>query len=523
MTFKTIEELLGSPLSERINTLDATGFTERVLKSTRLENHIYKELHDDHETLGKLETEGLKKLNSFKKLAHDAFQSCYAINPRFNAEEHLTASAKKINRFMLNHIMNDAAYPAVKAICEGKELPAIEAAAEFMAKLLPQLDALLKAATGEKERANVLDKLELQHEEMLAQLANLLNKQRENPDDTDLRQKVVKLANRAESKSGQIADLGAMIDRKLQANGETVKQIVATAFKTAAEKAEAVQNILLSWGDGAGEMRKTPINTALLNKVKASPRLMDIAKYLGRYKEMLSQTRKNGFAYGRGEKYDVEYGNHISKALTSELSLLAAPELIPLFLRKHQNKQLKQYRRREAIIKGGGDIIVCLDESGSTFGDPIAWGRAVAFTLLDICQANKRGFALIHFANTAVSDIFPPEDKHTTEHFLSAAETFLNGGTNFEAPIKAAVDIIENQHFENADVVFITDGICQVSEDFKQWLTEKQTALKFTITGILLDVGANLDFSLKAFADKVYRTSELCVDEITRELIKNKI
>ena len=57
------------------------------------------------------------------------------------------------------------------------------------------------------------------------------------------------------------------------------------------------------------------------------------------------------------------------------------------------------YRRREPISKGKGDIIVCLDESYSTYGDNQAWGMAMAMILLQICHDNKRNFALIHFSD----------------------------------------------------------------------------------------------------------------------------
>lgn len=48
-----------------------------------------------------------------------------------------------------------------------------------------------------------------------------------------------------------------------------------------------------------------------------------------------------------GVKPTLELGNNLSRALTSELAMLATPETIPLFLRKYQQKRSKQYRRRE--------------------------------------------------------------------------------------------------------------------------------------------------------------------------------
>ncbi len=76
-----------------------------------------------------------------------------------------------------------------------------------------------------------------------------------------------------------------------------------------------------------------------------------------------------------GEKYSLELGCNISRALTSELAMLASPKTVALFLRKYQRKQIKQYQRREPIYKGMGDIICCLGESITTAGDPAAWGK----------------------------------------------------------------------------------------------------------------------------------------------------
>lgn len=67
--------------------------------------------------------------------------------------------------------------------------------------------------------------------------------------------------------------------------------------------------------------------------------LRDVSKYLGRFRELLAQTKKNSYAYGRGETYSLELGDNLSRALTSELAMLATPETIPLFLRKYQQKR----------------------------------------------------------------------------------------------------------------------------------------------------------------------------------------
>lgn len=205
--------------------------------------------------------------------------------------------------------------------------------------------------------------------------------------------------------------------------------------------------------------------------------------------------------------------------------MLAAPETLPLFLRKYQRRQIKQYRRREPIYKGAGDMICCLDESGSTAGECAAWGKAVALTLLDIAESEGRKFALIHFSGPGrfQTDRFLPKQA-AVEDRLRAAETFLDGGTDFCTPMNEALRLIQEEGFDNADIVFITDGECLLPEEYISNLQKEQSARRFTITGILLDQESKgMDFSLKAFCQNVYRTSELTGDAVVAKVINDRI
>ena len=106
---------------------------------------------------------------------------------------------------------------------------------------------------------------------------------------------------------------------------------------------------------------------------------------------------------------------------------------------------------------------------------------------------------------------------------MNAAETFLDGGTDFERPLDEAIQLMDTG-FENTDIVFLTDGLCELPEDYLAKLHKEQTARKFTVTGILLDAGSpGMAFSLKPFCQKIYRTSELAGDEIVRGLVFQRV
>ena len=111
-----------------------------------------------------------------------------------------------------------------------------------------------------------------------------------------------------------------------------------------------------------------------------------------------------------------------------------------------------------------------------------------------------------------------------TEDKMDAAECFLSGGTNFETPLKEAIRLMETEGFENADIVFITDGDCKLPETFAKQLREDQEENGFSVTGVLLDAGSpGWEFSLKSFCQKIYRTSELMGEEIVRSLVNDRV
>ena len=504
--------------------IPAAQKTDRVLQSSKLEDCNYHDLSKDDENLEAIQQEAASKLHSFPALSRDIFQSFYSLFPKRTDTDSLTAEAQKFNAKLLDHVTEDADYPTIKSICEGRELPAYEAASEFTARISAQLDELLPELGGEDGTLKTLEKLQEARNQAQQKLTELLEQMRDSVQNPTLEQAVIDAANQAESKTQQAEAVAKMVDVTATQNKAVIRQSVSAAVSAAAEKAKEVQIILGAWSDDTGKMEKNVVNTELLQKVRQNPTLLDISKHLGRFREIFAQGKRNGYAYCRGETYALELGNDLSRAIGSEFAMLASPQTLPLFVKKYQQRRLKQYRRREPVHKGMGDMICCLDESGSTCGDAAAWGKAVALTLLDISAENRRKFALIHFADSSSCkvDVFLP-GQYSVQDKMNAAETFLDGGTNFKRPLDEAIQLMD-AGFENADIVFLTDGLCELPEDYLETLRKEQAARKFTVTGILLDEDdSGMEFSLTPFCQKIYRTSELAGDEIVRGLVSQRV
>ena len=271
--------------------------------------------------------------------------------PRRQDADALSTAARRFNAPILDHILENEDYPTLKAVCEGRELPAYEAASEFIAQTAGELDSLLSGLGGEKGAVNTLEKLEAAEEKAEEELAALLERMRKSKERNEtLERAVIEAANTAEGKRRQVEAVSKKIDADAARNKEAVSMLVAQAVTSATEKAREVQNVIAAWSDDPGNMERSAVNRQMLDAVRESDVLRRVADYLGRFREIFAQGKRNGYAYGRGEKYSLELGRDLSRAISSELVMLASPETLPLFLRKYQQGRIKQYQRREPIL-----------------------------------------------------------------------------------------------------------------------------------------------------------------------------
>ena len=153
--------------------------------------------------------------------------------------------------------------------------------------------------------------------------------------------------------------------------------------------------------------------------------------------------------------------------------------------------------------------------------DTIAWAMALALALQEIAAEDKRKFALIQFGSKGQSriDEFIP-GLYTHEDIMDAASHFFDGGTNFERPLGEAMTLIE-QGYQDAEIVFITDGECKISEEFAKRFTEFRESHMLTVTGILVDNSdSNCGDCIKPFCNRIYRTSTTDVNDIAEDLLR---
>lgn len=482
--------------------------SNRLLNTTKLTDLIYRSFSFEDVYYGNSKKE--KPIN-IDSLAADLFGALFSPLIRRKSEKSVNLRERTFNRPIFDNLVTDDRFDTLKKLCEDKELISYEAASNFAKALDEALDN--KPYTPKVYYIEIIEMLS-------KQIDSTINRIRQFKDcgKTD---KLMPLYKRVWAKLIQIDELTAKLKEDALLYINSLSDDFNNAIEVSVEKATETHCIMMAWGSDSGEMKNTPCNRELVEHVKNSGELLRIAKSLGKYREIIADKRKNGFAYGRGEKYDLTTGNAISNCLSSELGLLGTPETEILFMRKYEQKRLQQYRKRTEIIKGKGDMIVLIDESGSTA--PVqAWAKAFALALLDIAAKDNRKFAMVHFASASniKTDLFEP-GHYTSADVLKAAEQFFGGGTDFETPLTEAINLME-KGYEEADITIITDGECRISDKFADRFRDSMRKYKATVTGILLDKDRPCGESLEPFCDKIYHSKKITEDAIAVQILSKR-
>ena len=484
--------------------------TSHVLNTTRLTDLIYTALSSEDKYP---QSDSPEYPVNTGALAADLFAALFSpvIRKADTASIHLRERC--FNKPVLETVLRDDRFDTLKGLCEDKELTSHEAASAFVRTLQDLLE--VKPYRPKMDYLAVIGTLQEQITTGIEEIRRRRTALNTAP------QTLLRLYNRVQNKTRQLKDLEKKLQEEAIRYVYSIGSDINLAIEAAVQQAAETHSILSAWGEDAGNGQNIPANRDLVEHVKNSQELMEIARSLGKYRELVADKRKNGYSYGLGEKYDLTTGNDITNCLSSELALLGKPETEILFMRKYEQKRLLQYRKRTQIIKGKGDAIVLVDESGSTRGVS-AWAKAFTLALLDISAKDKRRFAVVHFAskNSIKTDLFEP-GHYTSADVLKTAEHFWGGGTNFEAPFTEALKLME-QGYENADITIITDGECAMSKDFCKTLREKLQGYGATVTGILLDKDTPCGESLEPFCDKIYHSKDITEDEIAVRILNQK-
>lgn len=213
-------------------------------------------------------------------------------------------------------------------------------------------------------------------------------------------------------------------------------------------------------------------------------------------------------SYYTNEYIGINLDNNLSKLLPSELTGLKHPLLRKLFYLRYIEKRLLNYsvdrdfdktNKKISNIHENGPIIICIDTSSSMNGLPEEITKSIVLYILKSAYKIKRKVYLISFGSlNEIAEFSLTNEKNGLFNALNFLKKKFNGGTDFVTPLKRSFDLIENNNFKNSDILFITDGLGKLPQNFIKDIEIEKSKNNTIIFSILLNSKlSNLEFSDK--------------------------
>ncbi|MGN9794129.1 VWA domain-containing protein [Streptomyces sp. OZ13] len=457
-------------------------------------------------------------------LLTDAFLAAYKVAPRLRERAEMDPS-RLVNHQVITSLMESPAFAELRRETAGDPYAAAMAVLAQAAALRRMLersrDAQGRAEQSRKAQQGI-EGAATAVSEALQQAADAANEDGAVPARAaDAVQQAIEAAEAAETAERRAAQDAA------QVLAAATPGIRAAARNAAAKAAEAVRQeaaLMRAWGVGPGELERMPFDErARLAERLRTGRLAQWAELIGRFRQMADGERARKVENATGELVGVTLGNDLSRVIPSELANLGLPELRAVFAARYAAGELMLYDSQGEQSTGRGAIIACVDTSHSMYVEGPggvtreAWAKACALALLDQARHAGRDFIGILFSSADKIQVFrfPAERPADIYGVLDFAETFLGGGTSYQAPLTVAKDLLGEEFNDAArtrgDIVMITDDECGVTEEWMRGWNDAKHLLGFRVFGMAIGAprAAEAGSVLEALCDNLRSIDDL--------------
>lgn len=308
--------------------------------------------------------------------------------------------------------------------------------------------------------------------------------------------------------AGDAAEKEKTLGEALEEAKDGTQVTLREALDKAADAAKAMASMSKTWGHDPGD----PIRLSaarryeLAKRINDNPRFKRIAELFGLIERFAAMVQRRKVNYLREEIVGVTAGDDIPHVLPSKQAQMSMPGLKWLFWADWAMKRLPQweYTGYENVAKGG--IIYIHDGSNSMQGEREEWAKGVGLALLHIARKQNRSFVAVQFGSPGQIRVDNFDTKRLDpETLLDFAEYFYNGGTHFDKPLDRGVEFLEAEHKKTgaikSDIVFATDGECDVSDPWFTNFKAAQKRLDFRVWGINLGDPAEEDSAFYRICD----------------------
>jgi uncharacterized protein with von Willebrand factor type A (vWA) domain len=253
-------------------------------------------------------------------------------------------------------------------------------------------------------------------------------------------------------------------------------------------------------------------------------RLKALADLLGRMRNARAAGERRSLKSARGQIHDLERSGDLARVLPQERAAAFAshsPRKRRLdFYRRLSERSVPSYSLTTDEPAGRGPIIALIDSSLSMAGEKMEWASALALALAHAAARGARGkgsaggarrvHALFFNARVVLEVDLEPGERDARK-FLSVGTVEAAGGTDWEPPLKRAMELLRTEAYRAADLLLVTDGECELDEGFAAELALAKAEGPSKLVSVL--VGEGVAGSLEPFSDRTIAVEALAAAE----------
>lgn len=271
-----------------------------------------------------------------------------------------------------------------------------------------------------------------------------------------------------------------------------------------------------NWSYSIKELKKEPfyLQLKMLKTYSTffenNPDLRRIVDFIGRREFDPLGDRIRLSPFGKNRIQTVRFSDSINNLLPMEAAKLLNPSLKWKFYADMLEGKLLSYQllgkhyTGPPRIKPRGPMIVLVDTSGSMHGAPQTLAKSAVLAMAKRMLYQQRDMKVILFASTSQHlEIELSSRKKMSEKFLNFLIYTFGGGTDFNTALASGLKSLKEKDFQGADLLFITDGKSEVSDELvlARWEEAKK---KYNAKIYSLIVGSSGAGGLSKISDYTY-------------------
>lgn len=305
-------------------------------------------------------------------------------------------------------------------------------------------------------------------------------------------------------------DLGMAIHHQLDLHGAAAA--AGDAALACNEAIQALSELLpgLGWDYSVGQLHDTlRLDLAGLGELmERLPELRRIVDELGRI-EAAQHTQRRTDGGGRESVVGARIGGELSDVLPCELGLLATPDTEDLFYQRMTERRLLSLElvgvtlETTRVAAHRGPAIACIDTSGSMQGAPEAVAKAIVLAAARRLARERRPLYLILFGGPGeASELEILPGRPGIQGLLAFLRMGFHAGTDYDTPLRRALELLRTPTFARADVLIVTDGLCRASARVAHEVVEAKRSAQARVLGVVIGLETA---GLEDFADELWR------------------